>query len=310
MSKLKTAIKLLKNDRDAIPATIFAHFARSKVSHILPDKMYLKIQYYMNIGKKLNIKDPETFNEKLQWLKLYNRNPLFTEMVDKYAVRSFISEKIGEKHLIPLIGAWDRADEIDFDTLPQQFVLKCNHDSGSVVICKNKDALDVDAVVKKLNKKLSRDMFYWSREWPYKNIKRKVICEEYMQDQSFDVLNVFKILNFNNGEQIIQVIQNDKTRDESIDYFDSQWTRLDMRQNFPNSKVPLKKPETLETMLALAKKLSEGFPFLRTDFYEINGQVYFSEFTFFSDAGMCKFTPSDWDMELGNRMDITKITVQ
>lgn len=310
MRKLKTALFLLKNKREAIPQTAFAYFARSRVSHIFPDKMYLKLQYCANVGKKLNLKNPKTFNEKLQWLKIYNRDPLFTDMVDKYAVRELVAQKIGEEYLVPLIGVWDRADDIEFDTLPDQFVLKCNHDSGSVVICKNKKMLDREMVVEKLNKKLSRDMFFWSREWPYKNIKRKVICEQYMQDQSFDVLNVFKIMNFNNGEQIIQVIQNDKTEEESIDYFDKNWTRLDMRQNFPNSQVPLKKPKNLDTMLELGKKLSEGFPFLRTDFYEINDQVFFSEFTFFSDAGMCKFVPEQWDKELGSRMDITKIGVR
>ena len=304
MGKLKTAIYLLKNRRDLIIPTAFIYFARSKASHCLSDKVYLKLQYRANLGKKLNLKDPQTFNEKLQWLKLYNRKPLFTEMVDKYAARKFVSKRIGEEFLVPLIGAWGSAEEIDFDTLPEQFVLKCNHDSGSVTICKNKSELDREAVVKNLNSKLRWDMFYWSREWPYKNIKRKVICEAYMKDRDFDVLNVFKIMNFNNGEQIIQVIQNDKTDKESIDYFDTKWNRLDMRQSFPNSEVPLDKPESLDVMLDLAKKLSDGFPFLRTDFYEINGKPYFSEFTFFSDAGMCKFTPKEWDEELGKRIDI------
>ena len=191
------------------------------------------------------------------------------------------TEKIGEKHLIPLLGVWEKAEDIDFDALPNEFVLKCNHDSGSVIICKDKASFDKEAAITKLNKKLKRNMFYWSREWPYKNIERKIICEKFMQDQNFDVLNVYKILNFNNGDQIIQVIQDDKTEKESIDYFDTLWNRLDLRQNYPNSENPLPEPKTLDTMLGFAKELSEGFPFLRTDFYEINGKVYFSEFTFF-----------------------------
>lgn len=307
MSKIKTLFYLIKNKRELILPSAFSYFARSKVSHLLPDKLYLKLQYRVNVGKRLNLKEPHTFNEKLQWLKLYNRNPMYTEMVDKYAVRDFVSKKIGEEYLVPLIGAWDDPNDINFESLPRQFVLKCNHDSGSVIICKNKDEFNKTYAVKKLGKKLKRDMFYWSREWPYKNIKRKIICEKFMKDREFDVLNVFKILNFNNGEQIIQVIQDDKMPNESIDYFDSQWNRLDMRQNFPNSKNPLPKPKTLDKMLDLAQRLSAGFPFLRTDFYEINGKVYFSEFTFFSDAGMCRFTPKEWDDELGNRIDITKL---
>ena len=253
------------------------------------------------------MKNPQTFNEKLQWLKLYNRKPEFTEMVDKYAVRKLVSEKIGKEYLIPLLDVWNSAEDINFDNLPHQFVLKCNHDSGSVIICKDKDTLDKESVRSKLKQKLSRDMFYWSREWPYKNIEKKIICEKYMQDHTSEVLNVYKIMNFNNGEQIIQVIQNDKTSDESIDYFDTQWNKLNLKQNFPNSQYSLSKPKTLDEMLSLAKKLSEGFPFLRTDFYEINGKVYFSEFTFFSDAGIVEFTPSSWDFELGKRINIDVI---
>lgn len=307
MSKIHSAFYLLINRRDLIPSTAFSYFARTKISHCLSDKLFLKLQYRANVGKKLNLAQPHTFNEKLQWLKLNNRDALFTEMVDKYAVRKFVAEKIGEDYLVPLIGVWDNANQIDFESLPHQFVLKCNHDSGSVIICKNKDQLNKDEIIAKLNQKLECDMFYWSREWPYKNIEKKIICEKYMKDQHFETLNVFKIFNFNNGEQIIQVIQNDKTPEESIDYFDPNWNRLELRQNFPNSIVPLSKPKTLNTMLVLAEKLSEGFPFLRTDFYEIDGRIYFSEFTFFSDAGMGKFTPEEWDNELGKRIDITKI---
>lgn len=306
MSKLKSALFLLKNKRELIPSTVFSYFAKSKVSHLFSDKTYLKWQYRANVRKKLNLKSPQTFNEKLQWLKLYNRDATQTQMVDKYAVRDYVATTIGDQYLIPLLGVWDRAEDIDFESLPQQFVLKCNHDSGSVIICKDKDTFDKEAAIKKLSGKLNRDMFYWSREWPYKNVQKKIICEKFMRDHDFDVLNVFKILNFNNGEQIIQVIQNDKTENESIDYFDPRWNVLSLRQNFPNSKNPLPKPQTLDKMLDLAKKLSAGFPFLRTDFYEINGEVYFSEFTFFSDAGMGKFYPEEWDMKLGERMDLER----
>ena len=262
MGKFRTFVYLLKKKRELIPAVSFSYFARSKISHFFSDKIYLKLQYRANTGKKLNLKSPKTFNEKLQWLKLYNRDPMFTDMVDKYAVRNFVSERIGDEYLIPLLGVWDNADEIDFNLLPSQFVLKCNHDSGSVMICKDKEKFDTNIAVKKLNKRLKFNMFYWSREWPYKNIKRKIICEKFMQDGNSNVLNVFKVMNFNNGNQIIQVIQNDKTREESVDYFDTEWNRLDMRQNFPNSDNPLPKPKTLNLMLDLAKKLSKGFPFL------------------------------------------------
>lgn len=306
MSKLKSAFFLFKNNKVALTGTLFSYFSRNKLSHLLPDETYLKLQYRANTHKKLNLKSPKTFNEKLQWLKLNNRKPKFTDMVDKYAVRDLVSKKIGDEYLIPLLGVWNSAEEIDFDSLPNEFVLKCNHDSGSVIICNDKTKFDKQGAIQKLNGKLNRDMFYWSREWPYKNIKRKIICEKFMKDQTFDVLNVYKILNFSNGEQIIQVIQDDKTPKETIDYFDVNWNRLNLRQNYPNSTIPLKKPKTLAEMLELAKKLSDGFPFLRTDFYEINGKVYFSEFTFFSDAGMAKFTPEEWDDKFGSWIELSK----
>lgn len=266
----------------------------------LPDKTYLKWNYWANLKKRLNLKNPKTFNEKLQWLKLYAFQPAYTQMVDKYAVRKIIEETIGQEYLVPLVGGpWDCVDEVDFDALPDQFVLKVTHDSGGLVICRDKSKLDIEAAKAKLKRGMNRDYYLQSREKPYKDVPHRIIAEKYMQDGDRTVLPVYKIFNFNGKPELIQSIQNDKTKDESIDYFDTQWNRLDLRQNFPNSKQPLPKPQQLNEMLELAAAVSKDIPFLRTDWYTINGKVYFSEFTFYSDAGMAAFEPASWDDRLG-----------
>ncbi|MBQ1236117.1 MAG: glycosyl transferase [Oscillospiraceae bacterium] len=274
----------------------------------MPDRMYLSLMFRLNLGYWPDFDNPKTFNEKLNWLKLYDRKPEYTRMVDKYAVREYIAEKIGEEYLIPLVGGpWNSADEIDFDALPEQFVLKTTHDSGGVVICRDKASFDVKAAKRKLNWHLKREYFWGKREWPYKNVKPRIIAEKYMQDRDSVNLPVYKIMCFNGEPKIFQTIQNDKTPEESIDYFDTDWNLLRLRQNFPNSEVPMAKPETLAEMLALAGKLSAGHAFLRTDFYNINGKTYFSEITFYSDAGFAKFEPETWDNTLGEWIELNKL---
>ena len=273
------------------------------------DEKYLKKVYEIRTGKRLDLGNPTTFNEKLQWLKLYDRKPEYSLLVDKYEVKKVISERIGDKYIIPTIGVWDCVEDINFDELPEKFVMKCTHNSGGLVICKNKADLDVEKVKDKLSKALKINYFYRSREWPYKNVKPRIIAEKFMKDSNQEndgSLNVYKIFCFGGKPYIIQTIQNDKTPEETIDYFDTDWNLLELRQNFPNSKQPLSKPQTLEEMLTLAEKLTKGHPFLRADFYEIDGNVYFSELTFFSDGGMASFEPEEWDYKLGDLIELPK----
>lgn len=271
----------------------------------LTDEKYLKKSYKIRFGKKLDLKNPKTFNEKLQWLKLYNRKDIYTTMVDKYEVKKYVADRIGENHIIPTIGIYRDFEEIDFDSLPNQFVLKSTHDSGGLVICKDKNKLDMESVRSKFMRSLGRNYYFYGREWPYKNVKPRIIAEKYMQDRDFESLNVYKIFNFNGEPKIIQTIQGDKTASETIDYFDTEWNLLDLRQNFPNSQKALEKPETLSEMLTLSRELSKDVaPFIRVDFYEINGSVYFSEFTFFSDSGMARFEPNMWDEILGSWIEL------
>lgn len=265
----------------------------------LSDEHYLKLMFFATMNRRLNLKDPKTFNEKLQWLKLYNRKPEYTQMVDKYAVKKYVADRIGEEYIIPSLGVWDSFDAINFDSLPEQFVLKTTHDSGGVVICRDKSKLDMAATKEKLERSLKRNYFWYGREWPYKDVKPRILAEVYMQDGQTLSLPVYKVFNFNGEPKIIQAIQNDKTKEETIDYFDVEWNRLELRQNFPNSEIPLKRPGQLGQMLTLARKLSAGFPFIRTDWYVINDKLYFSEYTFFSDSGLARFEPAEWNLKLG-----------
>lgn len=274
----------------------------------MPDEKYLKKKFRARMGRELNLDHPQTFNEKLQWLKLYDRKPEYTMMVDKVKVRDYIAETIGEEYLIPLLGVWEDPEDIDFDALPNQFVLKCNHNSGlGMCICKDKTKLDIPRVKRGLKKGLDQDYYLTSREWPYKDATPKILAEKFMQDADHRDLPVYKIFNFAGEPRLIQVIQNDKTKEETVDYFDPEWNLLDLRQNYPNSCVHLKKPEQLEEMLRIAQKLSAGFSFIRTDLYVINGKIYFSEYTFYSDAGFAAFDPEKWDHILGGWISLTDI---
>lgn len=294
MSLLKKIVKYIKN-----PENIIVYLNYYKLGHIFPDKFFLKCLYKARMGKKLNLKNPQTFNEKLQWLKLYDRKPIYTTLVDKYEVKKYIAEKIGEEYIIPTLGVWDKFEDIDFESLPEQFVLKCTHDSGGLVICKDKSKIDVEAAKAKITKSLKRNYFWHGREWPYKNVKPRIIAEQFISDGEHDNLIVHKVFCFNGKPYMMQVIQNDKQENESIDYIDTDWNLLDLRQNFPNSNNPLPKPKNLDEMLELSTKLSSGKAFIRVDWYIVKGQLYFSEFTFYSDAGTAAFHPDEWDYKLG-----------
>lgn len=271
----------------------------------LSDKTYLKRIYPYITGKKLNLKDPQTFNEKMQWLKLYNRKPIYTTMVDKSTVKDYVSSIIGEEYVIPTIAVYDTLEEIDFDSLPNQFVMKSTHDSGGVVVCKDKNSFDKEKAIAFLSKRLEQDFYKISREWPYKNVKPRIIVEEFIKDDINPELRVYKVLNFDGKPKIIQMINGDKTDHEYINYYDTDWNLLGFRQNFPNGPVD-EKPECLSELLELAEKLANGMPFIRTDFYLVQGKVLFSEFTFFSDAGFANFEPDEWDLKLGQWITLPK----
>lgn len=291
------------------PWKIGISFARRGWLNFLPDKAYLSILYRANFKKKIDWKNPKTFNEKLQWLKLIDRNINYCDMVDKYKVKQDVSSKIGKEHVVPILGGpWNNFDEIDFDTLPDQFVLKTTHDCGGVFICKDKKSIDYQKAKCFLEKHLRRNYYFHCREWPYKNIIPRIFAERFISDKENTVLPVYKIFCFDGCPKIIQVILNDKQINESVDYFDIQWNRLNLKQNFPNSTQPLMRPHNLDTMLRIAETLSLGHAFIRVDLYEANGTIYFSEYTFYSDAGFAKFEPEEWDEILGSWIQLPKTT--
>lgn len=271
----------------------------------MPDKPYLKVCYYLKTHKKLNLKNPQTFNEKIQWLKLYDRKPEYTIMVDKYRVREYIKEKIGEEYLIPLVGGpWESADEIDFDALPNQFVLKCNHDSGSVVICRDKRDFDFQKAKKKLDYCLKHNFWYLGREWPYKYVRPCIIAEKYMVDESERELKDYKVFNFKGVPEIIQV-DFDRFKGHKRNLYSKEWKYINATMEYPTDpKVAIERPRQLKLMLKLARLLSEDIPFLRTDFYSIEDKLYFGELTFFHESGFGKFEPERYEFELGEKIKI------
>lgn len=268
----------------------------------LPDAAYLKLLYYACMGKKLNLKSPKTFNEKLQWLKLYNRKPEYTVMVDKYLVRDYIKEQLGEEYLIPLLGVWDDPEDIDFDALPDKFALKCNHNSGrGMYICKDKSKMDVEKVKRELKAGLEQNYYLTGREWPYKDVPRKIVAEKYMEQEGSDDLTDYKFYCVNGEPKLLYVSIGLSNHDTAqIGYVDMNWEKLPVkRTDYADlTKVP-DKPINFETMIAFAKKLSENIPFLRVDFYEINGKLYFGELTFFPGSGFTVLEPAEWDEKMG-----------
>ncbi len=272
----------------------------------MPDSLYLKLRYKSRLGKKLDLKEPKTFNEKLQWLKLYNRNPIYTTMVDKCDAKKYVAERIGEEYIIPTLGVWEKFEDIDFDALPKQFVLKCTHDSGGLVICRDKKQLDLEDARKKINKSLKRNYYWHTREWPYKNVKPRIIAEQYMEDSVTKELRDYKFFCFN-GKMKVMFIASERYNEATetrFDFFDRDFQHLDFRNGHPNADVPPAKPEKFEEMCVLAEKLSDNLPLLRVDFYDVDGKIYFGELTFSHWGGMMPFEPEEWDRKLGDWIEL------
>lgn len=281
---------------------------------VIPDEPYLKFLYFIRMKKPLHLNPPRSFNEKQQWLKINNHSPEYHKMVDKLLVRDYILEKVGKDIQIPLLGVWDNAEDINFDELPEQFVLKCTHDSGSFIICTDKSSFDRKAAVNKLNKALKRNFYISKREWPYKDLKGRIIAEQYMEDEMEDgtpsgkPLSDYKLFCFNGVPRLVLTIRGGHLDEGQVlrRFYDDKWNLLPvgLRGKAPVTE-PEEKPQQLEEMLELAAKLSEGIPFLRVDFYIINGKVYFGELTFFHMSGCEQFTPESYDMTFGDMLKLS-----
>ncbi len=268
---------------------------------ILPDRMYLKKLYKKRTGKSLNLHNPKTFNEKQNWLKLYDRRPEYTIMVDKYKAREYIAEKIGEEYLVPLLGVWDSPDEIDFDSLPNEFVLKCNHDNG-VIICHDKNKLDIEKTKKDLANRLKRDYYKKLREWPYKDVPRKIICEEFMKNNNGKKLLEYKLFCFSGIVKYILVVADRiSSSSTTMDTYDINWKHTSLiNGDTPLAGDVFEKPECFEEICSVAQTLSKNIPFVRIDFNIWNDKIYFGEITISDSGGFEIYKPLEWDDHLGS----------
>lgn len=271
-----------------------------KVMRVLPDWAYINLKYYHHFKRFPNLKNPKTYNEKLQWLKLHDRKPIYSTMVDKYEAKKYVAEKIGEEYIVPTYGVWERFDDIDFDSLPEQFVLKCTHDCGGLVIVRDKSQLDKEAARKKIEGSLEENYFWEGREWPYQSVKPRIIAEQYLEDTASKELRDYKFFSFG-GKTKLLFIATDRfgAEETKFDFFDEDFNHLPLKNGHPNAKNPPEKPQNFELMKELSEKLSEGIPQLRVDFYEVDGKVYFGELTFFHWSGIVPFDPPEWDETLG-----------
>lgn len=297
---------LLKNPK------LYYQILTDKLSCNLDDKSYLNRRYKRKFGKNIDFENPKTFNEKLQWLKLNDRNPLYTTLVDKYKVKEWVAEKIGEEHVIPVLGVWNHFNEIEFNKLPNQFVLKTNHGSGGVVICKSKsnneyfnregERLTLRNVKRMITKSLKENYYLKAREWPYKNVVRKIFAEKFMIDESGCELKDYKFYCFNGSPEYV-LVASERHKGVKFDYFDINFNHIDCRPEDNAITMP-QKPKNYDAMVTLSRILSQNIPHVRVDWYNVNGKIYFGELTFFDSGGL--EDKREWDVVFGDLIDLSK----
>lgn len=273
----------------------------------LPDKQFLEIQYAVKFGGALiDWENPKTFNEKLQWLKLYDRNPMYTKLVDKVLVKDYVAQIIGKEYVIPTIAVWDKPCDVDFTNLPEKFVIKCNHDSGNTIIV-NKDDCNIEEIKKCLDKTFNTDYYLIGREWPYKNVQRKIFAEQYLVDESGYELTDYKLMCFNGQVKCSFTCSNRLGKEGLyVNFYDRKWEPMPFERHYPRNPKEIQKPISYEKMVELAETLSRGIPFVRVDFYQIDEKPLFGEFTFYPGNGMEEFTPNKWDYCLGSWLNLTE----
>lgn len=292
-------ISIIKN-----PRIIFVKLDKKRIFK-MSDKEYLKILYKKVFDKKLNLKNPKSFNEKMQWLKLYDRNPEYTKMVDKYEAKKYVSKIIGEEYIVPTLGIYEHFDEIDFDKLPNQFVIKCTHDSGGVFICKEKEKFDIKYVKRKIEENMKKNFFYDFREWPYKNIKPRIIVEEFIGENLID----YRFYCFNGKAKLIYMYINESNSIEKpeplkCNIYDTSWNLQKFHQNSLPTEEKYECPKQLKEMIEISEKLSKDTKFLRVDLYIKDDNILFGELTFFPGAGFSKFYPEEEDLRMGEKLKI------
>lgn len=301
MRILKKAVRFMSE-----PEVRFYCLDKLGIYKSLPDDKYLKRKFKLRTGYELDLEKPRSFNEKIQWLKLNDRSPRYVTLVDKFLVKDFVAATIGGKYVIPTIDSWDSADSVDFNRLPREFVIKCNHNSGKgIYICRDKETINEGKVRKGLAKALSEDYYIYNREWPYKNVKRRVLAEELLKENGGGELKDYKLMCFNGKVRCSFVCSDRFTKDGlKVTFFDRDWNVMPFERHYPKSTKEIRKPKNYELMVGLAEKLAEGICFVRVDFYEVCGRVYFGEMTFYPGSGFEEFTPREWDYKMGEWLDI------
>lgn len=284
---------------------VFAHYLGRYSKFVWPedDKKYLSLLYYLRTHEKLNLETPTNFTQKMQWLKIYDRKDIYTEFVDKYQVRKIVEDKIGSEYLIPLLGVWDDFDEIDFEKLPNEFVLKTTHDSGGVIICRNKSTFNYKLAKKKIQKKLRNNFFWIGREYPYKGVRPRIVAEKLMVDESGTELKDYKFFCYNGIPKILFLASGRFSHKRPyFDFYDVETKkRLDISaKGHPHSDIEEIIVPNFDKMIDIARSLSKGFPFIRIDLYNINGEIFFGEYTFYHDSGFVPFLPNEWNKKLGD----------
>lgn len=291
------------------PLMIYLYLTARGLTKIVPDELHLRFMYRVVLGRKLRLEHPNTFNEKLQWLKLNDKNPLYTALVDKILVKEWVKESIGEEFVTPTIEIWDDVDDIDLKKLPNQFVLKTNHDCGGLAICHDKDSFNFDVAKRKIKKHLNRNYYWGCREWPYKDVVPKIFAEEYLESDSNLGMLDYKFYCFNGEPKFLYVSEGlDNHETARISFLTMDWKFANFKradyvgfENLPN------KPQSFSEMIELSKKLSSGIPFVRVDFFEHNSKPRFSEMTFHPCGGFMPFDPPEWDQKLGSMLDLGQI---
>lgn len=277
-----------------------------KCAPYIGDELYLRVAFRINLGYWPDLEFPKSYNEKLQWLKLHDKHDEYTKMVDKIEVKKYVSSIVGEKYIIPTLGSWNSIEEIEWENLPNQFVIKATNDSGGVVVCKDKSALDIDKAIKQLSSSGNTDYTIVSKEYPYKNVPHRFIAEQYLEDESGYELKDYKFFCFDGEVKFLFVATGRQQNDTRFDFYDTDFNHLPVLNGHPNADKWPTKPSNFQEMLDIARKLSKGIPHVRVDLYNVNGRIYFGELTFFHWSGFQPFVPNDWDYKFGSYINLPK----
>lgn len=295
MSSVKGVLKYLKS-----PGKIVLPLAQRGFLDWMDDKTFLKLRFWGKTGRRLNLEHPRTYNEKLQWLKLYDRNPVYPQMVDKYRAKEYVASLAGEEYIIPTLGIYDSFEEIDFEKLPEQFVLKCTHDSHSIYICRNRDEFDRAQAEKILKRGLRKDPYRFGREWPYSQVQPRIIAEQYMEDESHQELKDYKFFTFS-GKAAMILVDYGRFSHHGRNLYSLDWEYLNASIAYPGDPLyVVPRPEKLELMIELAERLGQNLPHVRVDLYSIGSRIYFGEMTLYPGGGFSEFKPRELELRLGD----------